>query len=72
MTWDQICAQLAARRIALGYSQRHLDQLVPNGSRSRNGLRIARWEAGERTPTAIHYHDWCTALGLTITHTTET
>jgi hypothetical protein len=65
--WDVIRMQLIRRRIELGLSCREVERRMPTGSKSRNGLQVARWENGVQIPTMVRFGEWLEALDMTFT-----
>jgi ribosome-binding protein aMBF1 (putative translation factor) len=53
--------KLTARRNALGITQRALDEMV-----GVSNCMIAKWESGQRHPTAQSLIKWAKALGLRV------
>jgi transcriptional regulator with XRE-family HTH domain len=56
---DQKIAALIKRRRDLGITQRALDDMV-----GVSDCMIAKWESGQRSPTALSLEKWANALGL--------
>jgi Helix-turn-helix len=57
--WDKLIAALAARRKELGLSQLELDLRLNVASG-----HVAKWECGDRRPTAFNLFCWGDALGV--------
>jgi hypothetical protein len=60
--WPQFIAQLKAARHRKGISQLALDEDLGNPQ----GL-VAKWECGDRRPTAFNLYCWASALDVDIT-----